>query len=85
MGSGRALITLWAVASAIAWVGWMLLLNQSCIRQADGRLWCQSDDSWLPFLRGTARDPFELALMGLVPSVLILIVGIALFRALRRT
>ena len=85
MGSGRALITLWAVGSAMTWVGWMLLLNQSCIRQADGRLWCQADGAWLPFLRGASRDPFELALMGLVPSVLILVVGIALFRALRRS
>ena len=85
MGSGRALITLWVIGSAMSWIGWMLFIHESCVRQVDGRLWCQADNAWLPFLRGTARDPLEIALMGLVPSLLILDVGLALFRATHRS
>lgn len=85
MGTGRALITLWAVGSAMSWIGWMLFVRMSCLREVDGRLWCQADNPWLPFLRGSARDPLEIALMGLVPSLLLLVIGIALFQAMRRS
>jgi len=37
MGSGRALITLWLVGSAMSWIGWMLFIRMSCVRQVDGR------------------------------------------------
>jgi hypothetical protein len=85
MSAGPAWITLWAVGSAMSWIGWMLFFHMSCVRQVDGRLWCQAEHAWLPFLRGSARDPLEVALMGLVPPLLLLVVGIALFRATRRS
>lgn len=84
MGSGRALITLWLVGSAMSWIGWMLFIRMSCVRQADGRLLCETDRAWLAFLSRSARDPLEVALMGLIPALLLLVVGTALFRALRR-
>jgi hypothetical protein len=85
MGSGRALITLWLVGSAMSWIGWMLFINMSCVRQVDGRLLCQTERTWLAFLSRSARDPLEVALMGLIPALVVLVVGIALFRAMRRS
>jgi hypothetical protein len=85
MGSGRALITLWLVGSAMSWIGWMLFIRMSCVRQVDGRLLCQTERTWLAFLSRSSRDPLEVALMGLIPALLVLVVGIALFRALRRS
>ena len=85
MGSGRALITLWLVGSAMSWIGWMLFINMSCVRQVDGRLLCQTDRTWLAFLSRSARDPLEVALMGLIPALVVLVVGIALFRVMRRS
>lgn len=85
MGSGRALIALWVIGSAMSWVGWMLFVRMSCVRELNGRLRCQTEQTWLSFLRDTARDPLELALMGLVPSLLLLVIGIALFQAMRRS
>jgi len=85
MGSGRALITLWLVGSAMSWIGWMLFVRMSCVRQVDGRLLCQTERTWLAFLSRSARDPLEVALMGLIPALLVLIVGIALFRVTRRS
>lgn len=85
MGSGRALITLWLVGSAMSWIGWMLFIRMSCIREVDGRLLCQTERTWLAFLSHSTRDPLEVALMGLIPAFVILIVGIALFRVLRRS
>ncbi|MFN4014813.1 MAG: hypothetical protein ACK4JB_05745 [Reyranella sp.] len=83
MGSGRALITLWLVGSAMSWIGWMLFIRMSCVREVDGRLLCQTERTWLAFLSRSTRDPLEVALMGLIPALLILIVGIALFQAMR--
>lgn len=85
MGSGRALITLWLVGSAMSWIGWMLFINVSCVRQVDGRLLCQTERTWLAFLSRSARDPLEVALMGLIPALVVLVIGIALFRAMRRS
>ena len=85
MGSGRALITLWLVGSAISWIGWMLFIRMTCVQEVDGRLLCQTDRTWLAFLSRSARDPLEVALMGLTPALLVLVVGIALFQAMRRS
>lgn len=85
MGSGRALITLWLVGSAMSWIGWMLFIRMSCVRQVDGRLLCETERTWLTFLSRSARDPLEVALMGLLPALVVLVVGIALFRATRRS
>lgn len=85
MGSGRALITLWLVGSAMSWIGWMLFINMSCVRQVDGRLLCQTERTWLAFLSRSARDPLEVALMGLIPALVVLVVGIAIFRVMRRS
>jgi len=85
MGSGRALITLWLVGSAMSWIGWMLFIRMSCVRQVDGRLLCETERTWLTFLSRAARDPLEVALMGLLPALVVLVVGIALFRATRRS
>ena len=85
MGSGRALITLWLVGSAMSWIGWMLFIRMSCVRQVDGGLLCQTEQTWLAFLARSARDPLEVALLGLMPALVVLVVGIALFRATRRS
>jgi hypothetical protein len=85
MGSGRALITLWLVGSAMSWIGWMLFVRMSCVRQVDGRLLCQTERTWLAFLSRSTWDQLEVASMGLIPALLVLIVGIALFRVMRRS
>jgi hypothetical protein len=85
MGSGRALITLWLVGSAMSWIGWMLFVRMSCVREVDGRLLCETKRTWLAFLSRSSRDPLEVASMGLIPALLVLVVGIALFRVMRRS
>lgn len=85
MGSGRALITLWLVGSAMSWIGWMIFVRMSCVRQVDGRLLCETKRSWLAFLARSSRDSLEVALMGLIPALLVLVVGIVLFRAMRHS
>lgn len=85
MNSGRALLTMWVVCSAMSWIDRLDALRSHVMRSAsDGQLLCQTDHPWLAFLRDAARDPLEVALMGLVPSLVLLVVGVALFRAMRR-